>query len=340
MGSRGDRIGKRRVGGIGPAVLLCSAILGCGTEEAGEARVASMVAGVAGSEAGPALEGPPRIESISLEPARPVAGGRVRARARLEHAGGRKAEVEFRWQTASGRELGRGPELDTAGLDAGTIVEVVATPRFGDEVGEERVHRVPLAAQASQLALVVIDAPEGRRVGSPLRAVVETTGEEAGFDEVELEWRIDGEVVGTDSVLDTFPHRPGDVVELRAWPSDALSGDGRRGRPIHAEPIVLEPSLAPEIASEPSSGLEGGLFRYAVRASSPIAGAKLRFELRKGPEGMKVDPATGVVEWRPAPDQRGRFEVEVAVFDQWGSGVAQGFAIGAESPPAPPAAAR
>ena len=340
MGSLGNRTGKRFAGRIGLAVLLAGAGLGCGAEEAGGGRVATMVATAVDTDKAPAVEGPPHIESISIEPVRPVAGGRLRARARVENPGGRKVGVEYRWQTASGRELGRGQDLDTTGLEAGTVVEVVATPSLGDAVGEAQVHRVRLAPQASQLALVVIDAPEGRRVGSRLRAFVETADEDAGFDEFELEWRVGGEVVGTDAELDTAPYRPGDVVELRVWLADPAADGGRRGRPVHAEPSVLEPSLAPEIVSEPSSGLAGGLFRYAVRASSPAAGAKLRFELREGPEGMKVDPATGVVEWRPAPDQRGRYEVEVAVFDQWGSGVAQAFAIGAESPVSPPAAPR
>lgn len=340
MGLLGDRTGKRSAGRIGLAVLMAGAGLGCGAEEAGGGRVAAMVATAVEADGASVLEGPPRIESIAFEPARPVAGGRLRARARVENPGGRKTGVEYRWQTASGRELGRGPELDTKGLEAGTVVEVVATPSLGDEAGEAHVQRVRLASPASQLALVVIDAPEGRRVGSRLRAFVETTDEDAGFDEFELEWRVAGDVVGTDAELDTAPFQPGDVVELRAWLAEAAADGGRRGRPVNAVPTVLEPSLAPEIVSEPGSGLAGGLFRYAVRASSPSAGAKLRFELRKGPEGMKVDPATGVVEWRPAPDQRGRYEVEVAVLDQWGSGIAQVFAIGAEPPAPPPASPR
>ncbi|MBK7950151.1 MAG: hypothetical protein IPK00_15680 [Deltaproteobacteria bacterium] len=71
-----------------------------------------------------------------------------------------------------------------------------------------------------------------------------------------------------------------------------------------------------------------------------MRGAKLRFELLKGPQGMRVDPATGVVEWRPGTSQRGRFDVEVGVLDQWGSGVAQSFAIHADPRVAPPASAR
>jgi hypothetical protein len=82
------------------------------------------------------------------------------------------------------------------------------------------------------------------------------------------------------------------------------------------------------------------VFRYALEAKSPNRGATLRYELLKGPVGMAVDSASGVLEWRPTATQRGRFEVEVGVTDQWGSGVAQHFAIHADARGAPPAAAQ
>jgi hypothetical protein len=340
MGSRRIRIGGASWGRLVLALALVAGGSACGGGEEKSTRVASMVAPVDPEAGGAASSEPPGIESIALDPARAVAGTRLRAKAKLRNTGGRKVSVDYRWQTSSGRVLGQGQELETAGLEPGAVIEVFATPRFEDETGEPFAHRFRLAAEASLLALVVIDDREGKRVGSLLRAVVETTEEEAGFDEVALEWRVGGETVGTEEELDTTPFQPGDVVELRAAPAAELAEGAGRPRPIHAEPIVLEPSVAPEITSQPASGLEGGLFRYAVRASSGARGAQLRYELLKGPEGMTVDPATGVVEWRPKVEQRGRFDVEVAVIDQWGSGVAQSFAIGAESKGAPPASAR
>jgi Putative Ig domain len=109
---------------------------------------------------------------------------------------------------------------------------------------------------------------------------------------------------------------------------------------VRAEPLVLERSASPAITSKPQVVEAEGEFRYAVQAASPVPGAKLRFELLEGPDGMTIDPATGVVRWRPASGQHGRFDVEVAVMDQWGSGVAQSFAIQSNSPEAPPASPR
>ena len=81
------------------------------------------------------------------------------------------------------------------------------------------------------------------------------------------------------------------------------------------------------------------MFRYLVRATSTESGAKLKYKLLEGPDGMTVDAGSGVMSWRPSSEQRGAFSIEVAAKDQWGSGVAQSFEIRV-APPAPPASAR
>lgn len=340
MEARGFRFGGAAWSRFALVFVLAVQGAGCGGDEGKPERVASMIAPVEGATAGAESEGPPAVESVVIDPARAVPGTRIRAKARMRSTGGRRVAVDYQWQTASGRALGQGQELDTAGLEPDSVVEVVATPSVEGEAGEPFVRRFRLSAEASQLALVVIDVPEGKRVGSVLRAVVETSDDEAGFDEVALEWRVAGKIVGTEEELDTSPFQPGDVVELRASAAGALEEGSSRARRVHAEPIVLEASAAPEITSQPSSGVDGGVFRYAVQASSAARGAVLRYELLKGPEGMTVDAASGVVEWRPKQEQRGRFEIEVAVMDQWGSGVAQRFELNADPSTAPPAAAR
>jgi len=337
MGAQESRWSAGRKAGRRLVLVVAASVLACGGDPGTEnARVAEMVTTPAEAEDGAAVDAAPAVARIELDPARPVAGARIRARARLAPSRGGKPEVAYRWQTSSGRVLAEGPELDTAGLEPGTVVEVVATPSAGERAGEPFALRVHLASEASQIALVVIDARAGKSVGSVLNAVIETTDENDGFDAVEYEWRVGGERVGAEEELDTTPFAPGDVVELRARLADESGG----GRVIHAEPIVLERGAPPAITSKPEVAVENGELRYAMKASSPVPGAQLHFELLKGPDGMAVDPSSGVVHWRPAPSQRGRFDVEVAVMDQWGSGVAQAFAVQADAQAAPPASPR
>lgn len=331
-------MGSRRFAALAVALLgivLTIGIGGCGGGDdapggGNVGRVASMVALPDEGDAAPDAAGPAAITAIELDPKRPVAGSRIRARARFGPGSGPKPEVAYHWRTASGRELGTGRDLDTAGLDPESAVEVVASTGEGEE---PFVHRFRLAAEASQISLVLIDTREGKSVGSRLRAVVETTDESEGFDAFEIEWRVAGQRVGDEEELDTTPLAAGDVVELRS----RVAGESERGGWVHAEPLVLERSASPQITSKPRVVETEGEFRYSVEATSPVPGAALRFELLEGPDGMTIDPATGVVRWRPAAGQRGRFDVEVAVMDQWGSGVAQSFAIQSNAPESPPA---
>lgn len=309
---------------VGLAVTLAALGLACGGEEVAGGRVASMVALPEEPGAGGPTAAAPEIEKIEIAPARAVAGSRVKARAILAGHRAVAAEFTYQWFAGGGRLLGEGPELDTQGLEAGSNVEVVARASVNGQPGEAFHHRFRLVDAAREIGLVVIQARDGKNVGAVLRAVVETNEANAGFVDAEYEWRVAGKVVGSEEELDTADFQPGEVVELSA----RLEGDGRDA--LRANPIVLERSAPPEIHSQPMAGIEGGRFRYAVEASSPARGARLRYELAKGPEGMKIDAETGVVSWRPMASQLGRFEVEIAVKDQWGGGVAQSFWIEAE----------
>jgi hypothetical protein len=68
----------------------------------------------------------------------------------------------------------------------------------------------------------------------------------------------------------------------------------------------------------------------------------LRYAIKAGPKGMRVDPVLGKVVWQPTPDQVGVHPVEIAVSDTAGATSVQIFEITVktEDPAAPPASAR
>ncbi|HEB91585.1 MAG TPA: hypothetical protein ENI85_18565 [Deltaproteobacteria bacterium] len=317
-------------------VVLAFSLSGCrGGDEAKTVR--SMVAVQPGS--GDGVAGPnraPVVEQVLIRPNRPAPGSPVRARARVVDPDGDPTQVEYEWQTASGRVLGKGQAFDTSGLEAGRHLQVVVTATDGQTKSMPVVHEFELAKPAVSISLVAIDTSEGTRPGSPLVAVVEIADDVSDRLEPRLEWKVNGEVVGTGEKLDTARFSPGDIVILRAH----LELAGRRTRPVSSSPVVLTRGEAPEILSKPVAGIEGGLFRYRIRARSPEPDAELTYALVRGPEGMDVDPKTGLVEWRPGSDQRGRFEVEVSATDQWGTGIAQSFTIVADAPASSPARPR
>ena len=103
--------------------------------------------------------------------------------------------------------------------------------------------------------------------------------------------------------------------------------------------MTLSRGEAPKIVSSPTGGLEGGVFRYQMKATSPEPGAEISYSVSKGPEGFDVDARSGLVTWRPTSGQRGLFEIELVASDQWGTGITQNFELRLEDP-VPPASAR
>lgn len=92
----------------------------------------------------------------------------------------------------------------------------------------------------------------------------------------------------------------------------------------------------PTIVSEPSTrGDEGQPYAYDVDADDP-EGAAVAFALTAAPNGMTIDPATGVVSWTPADGDAGSHDVVVRASDPAGLATFQSFTIDVASLPEPP----
>ena len=320
------------------AAVIAGLIAGCGGDETSDGRARSMVGERTTEESVTTglREGnqAPVISEIALRPETPARGRVVQASAAVHDSDGDATSVVYRWQTIRGRVLGEGRTFDTSGLEPGSRLEVIATANDGRDSSEPHKRIFRLSQPSMAISLVAIDDGGGRLPGVILTSVVEFTDDASGRAEAELEWKVNGTIVGTEDELDTESFRPGDIVVLRA-----RIGHGRN-RFISSSPVVLSGGAVPEITSKPLAGIEGGVFRYRIRAKSDEQDARLAFSLEAGPDGMSVDESSGVVVWRPTVDQRGRFEVKLSVSDQWGGSIAQSFAIVAEGPATSPASLR
>lgn len=340
---RNQRNGRVRAAFFGKAALtICAAgglLAGCDGDEQESRRVPSMLGAQAddASTRSSGINSAPTVESVQLNPERPAPGRVIQARAMAQDDDGDHLQIAYRWESADGSLLGEGARFDTTGLSPGERITVIAMASDGQDDSLELSRSVRLTQPAAQVAIVAIDTSEGQSPGATLNAFFESTDDDFSDMDAEYEWLVNGELVSSEDRLETAAYSPGDVVTLRSRLAD---GKGRSSRFVTSRPVTLKRGGAPEIVSQPLVGVEAGLFQYQLRAKSPSADAQLSFELLEGPQGMTVDTDSGLVEWRPTSSQRGRFEIEVAVKDQWGSGVAQSFAIEAAAPVAPPASRR
>ena len=96
--------------------------------------------------------------------------------------------------------------------------------------------------------------------------------------------------------------------------------------------LVTESAInsAPTITSQPIVVTEiSQPYRYQVEASDPDVGDPLTFTLLEGPEGVRIDAETGLLEW--ASPVAGEHRVVVGVRDQGGLGAFQGYVLRALS---------
>ena len=138
------------------------------------------------------------------------------------------------------------------------------------------------------------------------------------------------------ATLETAGLRRGDAIQVRVWAED---GDAESA-PVYSHVVEVGNAL-PEIVSTPGGLDPDGVFRYAIAVRDPDGDRSFRYYLSKGPEGMRVDPITGEVTWRPGHRHAGVHAVELEVRDPRGASVTQSFELSVHSSEAPvPAAPR
>lgn len=162
------------------------------------------------------------------------------------------------------------------------------------------------------------------------RAVVDADDPEGDTIELEFVWFVNGEA--TDSRGESFdptPYGRGDRFHVEVTPSDAFNQGGKA-----ATGKIEIANTAPAITSQPPAKMAGGFYRYRVEARDPEGDRPIRFELLQSPSGMRIDPYSGELEWRPAADQAGTHTVEIAVSDNRGGRSTQLFDLPISSPDA------
>jgi len=149
-----------------------------------------------------------------------------------------------------------------------------------------------------------------------LRAVAQakdSDGDEVSF---RYQWKRNGEKI------------TGAIGEVLEWQEDFKKGDkisvevipydGKKEGIWKAEGEVTIPNSPPKIASELDARMEGGKFRYAVKAEDPD-GDPIEFTLKDAPKGMSINPKTGLIIWDFNEKNSGEYKVEVIASDPEGA---------------------
>ena len=119
--------------------------------------------------------------------------------------------------------------------------------------------------------------------------------------------------INTDNTLTYIPNRNFCGADTFTY---TLS-DGKGGTDTAAVKVTVNAvNDSPVITSRPVTTTRAWeSYTYDIGAKDPDVADKLTYWLTAKPEGMTIDPATGLIEWRPTSAQAGTYDVLVRVTD-------------------------
>jgi hypothetical protein len=324
---------KRRGSWSGTAALLVAWALSCGGEATQETTGAAWKAPEKRAEGG--LNAAPVIEEVRFSPNEPAAGERLSAIVRASDPDAEAIQLSFAWSVGGSPIDESGAEILLGEVGRGERVEVVVTASDG------RDKSVPVQASVTvRNRRPVVTGIELRPLkevarGEPVVARAAARDPDGDPLEFRYEWSVNDRPLPEEGdTLRTDRLQRGDAIRVRVVASDGAD----ESTPIQSG-VVHVANAYPEILSSPSGVSSDGSFRYAVKASDPDGDRNLRYELRKGPKGMRMNPIAGELTWQATTKQAGAHAVEIVVEDSEGARTVQTFELVVEISKPQPAAA-
>jgi hypothetical protein len=261
----------------------------------------------------------PEVASARILPDNP----RLNTPLTVEYQGrgpeGAPVQYTFRWYVDGGIIQ----EGSTATLEPGSIkkgdsvsVEIIPSSLNGQGI-PFKSESVQIANSPPSLTSVSVTPPQPVP-GSEIMATA--LGEDPDHEEVTFryQWTVNGAPVANlpqeSNRFSTKALRKKDDISVTVTPWDGESA----GVPLLSEILTLGNS-APRVTSTPPMVLRKGVYTYQVTASDPD-GDTVTFSLVQGPEGMVIDPVSGLLRWEPPKQVPERKEIAVHIKADDGDG--------------------
>lgn len=272
---------------------------------------------------------PPVASSVEIVPADPTANTALTAKFSALDPEGDPVTTSLTWYV-NDRAVQEGPESTLA---AGKI-------KKGDSVRVELTASDPTGRSAALSSLpvtvrnlpplvssVTID-PSSPMLGAQLTAIPAASDPDGDVLTCQYLWSVNGSPSGAASPNATFPtaglqKQDSVTVALTCGDGTAVAG------PVISKPVTFG-NRPPEIVSTAPDGVVNGVYTYQVVARDPD-GDKLVYRLERGPAGITIDAATGLVQWTVPKGAmytgRNEIQIKISVDDGNGGNASQEFVI-------------
>ncbi|MBW2576599.1 MAG: hypothetical protein JRE38_00875 [Deltaproteobacteria bacterium] len=327
----------RIIGWIAAAALVAGTTACGGSDEAAVAEPAAPPA-KAERTAKTGTNHAPVIRSVRLEPAEPIDGDRVHAIVAVVDQDGDPIEIGFEWNI-SGRPIPSGEaSIVLKGVTKRDRIEVAV--KASDGKRQSATARAEARVQNRRPTVIGIAIRPQPEVEPGETLVVTAQANDPDGDSIaySYRWRLNGQLqMDTEDRFETDSLTKGDEIQ-----AIVVASDGSEDSDELESVVVRVGNAYPEITSVPEGTWTDEGFSYQVRARDPDSGGPLRYAIKTGPKGMRVDSVLGKVAWQPTFEQAGVHPIEIAVTDTAGATSVQIFEITvkAEESVAPPPASR
>ena len=275
---------------------------------------------------------PPTITSIRFEPARAMPGKQLRVRVATTDLDRDPVKLGHTWKINGRPAASSNSILEIpSNLRKGDRIEVSVIASDGKANSGPAVQTILIGNSRPTIQEIQIhvrgdeNGQMGQWIADPI--AMDPDGDKLTF---RYSWIVNGRRIdGQGGELARAPRKRGDEIELVVWAMDGES----ESAPLRSAPFRIGNS-APDINSRPPPMDPSGQFVYAVSASDRDGDRGLRYTLRQGPEGMKIDAFSGELRWHAELRHAGEHIVEIAVDDRHGGVTTQTFYVHVATGPA------
>ena len=307
------------------ALLLSVALAGCSAESPGpvSSPTKPIPKALPNAESSPANH-PPAIRSASIFPSTVTLDSTLQVEIQGEDQDGDRLTYKYQW-SVNGSPLpdAVGPSFATEQLRKGDQITVALIPNDGKADGPLFTTPSVTVGNTPPVVDEIRLEPVPLHRGEILRARVKATDPDNDQIQLSYKWYRNGKELpgATADTLETKLFRKKDVLGVLVTASD---GSGARD-PMMSIPVEIQ-NGPPKILSEPPTTMGDGQYVYQIVAKDPDEDP-VTYELKQGPDGMTVDPTTGMLVWKLTPESTGKHQVVIGAKDAEGAVTLQDFQI-------------
>ncbi len=213
--------------------------------------------------------------------------------------------AEINWYVNNTKvESSKGIRFTSGELNKGDVVRAIIIK------GKKELHSNEIIIKNTPPVTLKAELlPAMPRADSTLIVDIKTNDIDNDNISFKYKWTVNGKFAGEEDFIDGELKR-GDIITVQVTPFDGED----YGKTIRLKTGIFN-SVPVFSANKPF--LDGNIYKYQITATDPD-GDTLTYALKEGPEGMSIDPATGIITWNVGSEDEGVYDIKLSINDNNG----------------------